>query len=247
MPTTTDATDVLTRKLREHTRVTRGDAEALQALPHAIRTLYAGDDIIHQGDNPRASVLVIDGMVARYHTRPNGGRQYLSFHIAGDLPDLQCLFLNHMDHSVCAMSDTARIALFPHKGLWKVFETRPSLSIAFWRETLIDAAIFREAITNNSSRDVQTRIAHLLCEQFYRARAAGLGSTDSCDLPISQSQLGETLGISVVTANRALQALRRTGTVDFRDRTVIVRDWPRLQELAEFDPRYLHLTRQSRI
>lgn len=247
MPSTIDATDILTRKLREHTRVSREEAEALAALPYAIRTLDAGEDIIHQGDKPRASALVIEGMVARYHTRPAGGRQYLSFHIAGDLPDLQCLFLNDMDHSVCAMSDTAQVAFFPHKGLGLAFETRPSLSVALWRETLIDAAIFREAITNNSSREVQTRIAHLLCEQFYRARAAGLGGPDRCDLPISQSQLGETLGISVVTANRALQALRRTGTVDFRDRVVIVHDWTRLQELGEFDPRYLHLTRQSRI
>jgi CRP-like cAMP-binding protein len=247
MPSTIDAREILTRKLREHTRVSREDAAALQALPHTVRTLAAGEDVIRQGDKPRASALVIAGMVARYHTRPDGGRQYISFHLAGDMPDLQCLFLTNMDHSVCAMSETAQVALFPHKNLSTVFDTQPQLSAAFWRETLIDAAIFREAITNNSSRDVQTRIAHFLCEQFYRAQAAGLGGPDRCDLPISQSQLGETLGISVVTANRALQALRRTGTVDFRDRVVIVRDWPRLQELGEFDPRYLHLTRQSRI
>jgi DNA-binding transcriptional regulator YhcF (GntR family) len=94
---------------------------------------------------------------------------------------------------------------------------------------------------------VRTRIAHFMCEQFYRARAAGLGSENTCRLPISQTQLGETLGISVVTANRALQALRRTGIMEFRDGTLTVRNWDKLTALGEFDPRYLHLTRQNRI
>lgn len=239
--------DILTRKLREHTKVTREDAEALHALPHTVRTLVAGEDVVRQGDRPHASTLVIAGMVARYHTRPGGGRQYISFHIAGDMPDLQCLFLNHMDHSVCALSATAQVAFYPHRELSRVFDAHPSLGVAFWRETLIDASIFRQAITNNSSRDVKTRIAHFMCEQYYRAQAAALDGPDRCYLPISQAQLGETLGISVVTANRNLQALRKTGAMEFRDHVLTVHNWPLLQRIGEFDPRYLHLTRQTRI
>jgi DNA-binding transcriptional regulator LsrR (DeoR family) len=90
-------------------------------------------------------------------------------------------------------------------------------------------------------------MAHFMCEQYYRAKAAGLAAGDTCDLPISQSQLGETLGVSVVTVNRMLQALRRTGTMEFRERVLTVRDWDGLRQIGEFDPRYLHLTRQNRI
>jgi CRP-like cAMP-binding protein len=242
-----DVRDILSRKLKEHTRLAREGVEALHTLPHSVRSLAAGEDLIHQGERPRASALVISGMVARYHTRPGGGRQYISLHIAGDMPDLQGLFLSEMDHSVCAMSDTAQVALYPHRALSDVFERHPSLGTAFWRETLIDASIFREAITNNSSRDVRARMAHFMCEQYYRAKAAGLAAGDTCDLPISQSQLGETLGVSVVTVNRMLQALRRTGTMEFRERVLTVRDWDGLRQIGEFDPRYLHLTRQNRI
>ena len=52
---------------------------------------------------------------------------------------------------------------------------------------------------------------------------------------------------TVVTANRALQALRRTGAMEFRDGTLVVKNWDKLTSLGEFDPRYLHLTRQNRI
>lgn len=242
-----DATDILLRKLKAHTRLSAEDIGAIKSLSHASRPLAANEDVVRQGDKPKIAALVISGMVARYHTRPAGNRQYISFHIAGDMPDSQSLFLDQMDHSVCAIGADAVVSAFPHNEILRLFEARPSAGYAFWRETLIDAAIFREAITNNSSRPVRARIAHFFCEQFYRARAAGLGTANSCRLPISQTQLGETLGISVVTANRALQALRRTGAMEFRDGTLTVRNWDKLQSLGEFDPRYLHLTRQNRI
>ena len=238
--------DTLIRKLREHTSLSRDDLEAIRKLTFVNRLLAAGEDIVRQGDKPRVSVVVGSGMVARYHTRPAGGRQYLSFHIAGDMPDAQALFLDVMDHAVCAI-DKAEVALVPHKDIFDLFERRVSIGYAFWRETLIDAAIFREAITNNSSRPVRTRIAHFFCEQYYRAQAAGIADEGSCALPLSQIQLGETLGISVVTANRGLQALRRTGTAEFRDGVLIVRNWKKLMQIGEFNPNYLHLTKQSRI
>ena len=242
-----NATDILIRKLKEHTRLSSEDVAALQTLSHSPRELAAGEDIVLQGDKPKIAVLVVKGMVGRYHTRPAGNRQYISFHISGDMPDSQSLFLDQMDHSVCAVGPGSVISMFPHHEILRMFETRPSAGYAFWRETLVDAAIFREAITNNSSRPVSARIAHFMCEQFYRARAAGLGTENSCRLPLSQMQLGETLGISVVTANRALQALRRTGAMEFRDSSLIVKNWEKLTALGEFDPRYLHLTRQNRI
>ena len=119
------------------------------------------------------SAVVVSGILARYHLLPNGRRQYLSFHLAGDMPDSQALFIEKMDHAVCAMG-SAVTALIPHKDLLSTFERRPSVGFAIWRETLIDAAIFREAITNNSARTTMARLAHLFCELFYRAKASGL-------------------------------------------------------------------------
>lgn len=241
-----DWPDILLRKLKEHSRLSRDDAAAMRGLALTQRTLAPGEDIVRQGDRPKASAVVLKGMVARYHTRPGGARQYISYHIAGDMPDAQSLFLDQMDHAVCALDD-AFVALVPHVEIMRLFEQRPAVGFAFWRETLIDAAIFREAVTNNSSRPVRARMAHFFCEQYYRAQAAGLATGNSCSLPISQIQLGETLGISVVTVNRTIQTLRRTSALEFRNGVLTVRDWPKLAKLGEFDPHYLHLTRQNRI
>src|SRR5512142_2506144 len=73
----------------------------------------------------------------------------------------------------------------PHKQLLTAFSRRPSVGFAIWRETLIDVAIFREAITNNSARTMPARMAHLFCELFYRARASGLTKGNSFTAPMS--------------------------------------------------------------
>jgi hypothetical protein len=127
----------------------------------------------------------------------------------------------------------------------RAYSRRSSSDRPAWRETLIDAAIFREAITNNSSRPVHMRMAHLFCELFYRARASGVAEHNRVNLPLNLIQLGETLGMAIATVNRTLQQLRTTGSVDFRDGVLTIKNWDKLVQIGEFDPRYLHLKKVS--
>jgi CRP-like cAMP-binding protein len=235
-----EAHQILVRKLKEHSRLSSEDLAEINALSHAVKEFVPAEDLIRQGDDPNVSVLVIQGMVARYHLLPDGRRQYLSFHMAGDMPDSQALFIDRMDHAVCAMGP-ALIATIPHRELLAAFNRRPSVAFAIWRETLIDAAIFREAITNNSARNMPARMAHLFCELFYRARASGLTEGNRFPAPIGLAQLGEALGMSIATVNRTLQELRTTRAVDFQKSELKVRNWQRLAETGQFNPAYLHL------
>lgn len=240
------AHDVLLRKLQEHSELSASDVAAIRALPYSELAAHPNDDIVRQGDRPKVSAIVISGMVARYHTLQSGRRQYLSLHIAGDMPEAQSLFIEVMDHAVCAL-DEAEVALVPHSAVIAMFEQRPAVGMAIWRETLIDAAIFREAITNNSGRGLPARLAHLFCEQYYRARAAGQASPGSCPLPLTQTQLGEMLGASLPSISRALQTLRATKSVELRGGRLDILDWDKLVRLGEFDAGYLHLRKRLRV
>lgn len=235
---------VLVRNLREHSELTENDLAEIGRLTCTSRNFKPNEDFIRQGDDPEVAALVVSGMVARYHLLRTGRRQYLSFHISGDLPDAQGLFIEKMDHALCAIGP-ATVAFLPHKELLLAFKRRPSVGFAIWRETLLDAAIFREAITNNSARLMRTRMAHLFCELFYKMRAAGLSEGNKCQFPISLVQLGEALGMAIASVNRTLQELRGSGTADLRNGELIVLKWRELQRLGDFDPGYLHLKRRS--
>lgn len=136
-----DAHSILIRKLKEHSRLSKDDLAAINGLRHSVRELESNEDLVRQGDDPSVSAVVVSGTLARYHLLQNGRRQYLSFHLAGDMPDSQALFIEKMDHAVCAMGPSL-VALIPHRELLSTFERRPSVGFAIWRETLIDAAIF---------------------------------------------------------------------------------------------------------
>jgi CRP-like cAMP-binding protein len=231
--------DILLRKLRRHSALDSGDAAKIRQMTFQTRALAPGEDFIRQGDKPNASAIVIDGMVGRYHTLSTGQRQYLSVHIAGDWPDAQGLFLERMDHSVCAIG-RATVCVVPHQDILRTLRDRPSVGFAIWRETLIDAAIFREAITNNGARSGVQRLAHFFSEIYDRAKAVDLVRNDTCSLPLSQTQLGELLGMSIASVNRHLQALRKSKVAEWRGGRLTVSNWEKLAELGDFDAHYLH-------
>ena len=181
-PTALRALELLVQTLARHSTISTKDERAIRNLRTSVTTVERAADIVRQGDRPNVAVMVLNGMLARYHTMASGDRQYLSLHIAGDLPDLQSLFLGIMDHSLCALA-TAQIAWFPHSDILALVKRAPSASLALWRHTLIDAAIFRQAITSNGGRSAIARVAHLFCEQFTRAKAVGSVSGWSCPFP----------------------------------------------------------------
>jgi CRP-like cAMP-binding protein len=224
--------------------LTAADESALRALRYETRLLEPDEDVVCQGERPDVSVYILNGALARYHTMANGDRQFLSLHISKDLPDVQALFLKIMDHSVCALIQS-EIVLFRHDAIIPMIAKRPNLCFAFWRITLVDAAIFRQAITNNSARSPEARIAHFCCEVFTRSRDADLASNDSCGFPLTQIQLGQMLGVSLVTINRALQALRTRRLLDIRDGRLIIKNWRGMTSLSNFDDAYLHIAQDS--
>jgi CRP-like cAMP-binding protein len=238
-PTSAQALDLLVETLARHSSLSVSDERAIRRLQPRVRKVEKGADIVRQGDRPHVAVMVISGMLARYHTMPGGDRQYLSLHIAGDLPDLQSLFLGIMDHSLCAV-DEAQIASFPHSEILALVKRAPSAGLAFWRHTLIDAAIFRQAITSNGGRSAVSRVAHLFCEQFTRARAVGSVSGWSCPFPLSQSQIGQVVGLSLPTVHRSTQSLRKENCAEVRGGKLRILNWRRLSQQAGFDPLYLH-------
>jgi CRP-like cAMP-binding protein len=231
--------DVLIKKLTRHSPLAADDLARVAGLTCALRELLPNEDFVQQGDRPRASAIVVEGLLARYHMLASGKRQYLSLHLPGDWPDAQGLFLEEMDHSVCAVGP-AVVCAIPHEELIKLFRERPTIAFAVWRETLIDAAIFREAITNNSSRDPVPRLAHLFCEMYFRAKQIGLIKAGVLSFPLNQTQIGEMLGMALVSVNRNLKRLRKYLAADLKGGQLIVHDWDKLASIGEFDPAYLH-------
>jgi CRP-like cAMP-binding protein len=215
------------------------DKEALIRLPMTRGTIEADADVQREGDRPSTCSLLLDGFACRYRLVANGERQIMSFHTPGDILDLQCLHLGVMDHGIAALV-RCEVAFIPHAMLHDLMLRHPRLAAALWRDTLIDAAIFREWIVGLGRRTSYSRIAHLFCELCYKLKIVGLADDQKFELPITQAELADALGLTSVHVNRVIQQLRADGLIRLRDGTLTVLDWNGLKHAGEFDPVYLH-------
>jgi CRP-like cAMP-binding protein len=218
------------------------EMQHLLELPLAVEQIEADKDIVREGDRPSACCLVVEGFTCRYKLTEEGKRQIFSFHTPGDIPDLQSLHLKVMDHSLKTLTP-CKVSFIPHDSIAELTRRCPGVGDLLWRDTLIDAAVFREWMIGIGRRSAYTRIAHMLCEIFLRLKAVGLADGNECEFPITQAEIGDALGLSTVHVNRSLQELRGDGLIELRRGSLIILDWPGFQKAGEFDPAYLHLRR----
>ena len=233
-----DHLELLIRKLRASTNIDDADTAAIATLPIRIADMPANTAIAHEGQRPGQCCLVIKGFAIRSKRTDAGKRQILSVHIPGDIPDLQTLHLNVMDHDFKTLSDCS-LGFIPHEPLRALVRARPMVAEALWRETLVDAAIFREWIVNGR-RAANQRLAHFLLEMRRRLELVGLASNGHFQLPMTQLDLADTVGLTPVHVNRVIQSLRQDKLLEFRKYVVTLGDADHLMKLGEFDDLYLH-------
>ena len=237
--------DPLIRKLESQgLRLSDEEQSALLAMPMQVESLRADQDIVREGDRPTRSCLILEGYAAMYKVTPTGKRQIVAFHLAGDIPDLQSTQLEVLDTSLGTLTP-CKVAFVRHEAINEVCERHFRIARALWRQTLIDAAIFREWVVNVGRREALNALAHVMCEFVVRMRAVGLTEDHECELPMTQAELGDAMGISTVHVNRTLQELRAAGLIKLRGARLTVLDWEGLKEVGEFDPAYLHLRKQA--
>jgi hypothetical protein len=149
--------------------------------------------------------------------------------------------MGDMDHSVAALGP-CEVAVVPHQRLFAAIEKHPRLALALWSDTLVGAAIHREWVANVGRRSAYARIAYLLCEIWFRLKSVGLAHEHTFELPLTQADLGDATGLSVVHVNRTIRQLREDGLIRVsKGRVVHLLDRQRLTEVSEFDPAYLRV------
>jgi CRP-like cAMP-binding protein len=232
------------RRLQSILTLSDEDVRLLSEMPTTVRSYRSDQDIVREGDKPSQCCLLLDGFLYRHKIANGSNRQIMSFHVPGDIPDLHSLHLGRMDHNLTSLGP-AVVAFIPHSYFRDVLPRSPQLTHALWRETLVDAAVFREWVVNVGARDALARIAHVLCEFKLRLQAVGLVKDETFALTARQTDIADVVGITAVHANRVIQELRGRGLIEWEDRTVTILQWDELAKVGDFSADYLHLRKEE--
>ncbi len=232
--------DALVDKLAKHATISFEDRARLLELPYVTRQLDTGSYLVREGDTPEHCGMLVSGIACRHKISGEGLRQIVSIHVPGDVIDLQQLYIETADHNVQTLTHCVVVRI-PRDELRQFAAERPSVAQAIVAIVLVELAVAREWLLNIGRRDARTRIAHFLCELAARLGHHGINSREPFELPMTQEQLGDALGLTAVHINRMLKSLVGDGLIDRNNKSITIPDWESLVKLADFNGRYLHL------
>jgi CRP-like cAMP-binding protein len=213
------------------------ERQAILDLPgHAVH-VRAKQDFVHINEETSYSCFVVSGLVGRMGQTAAGARQITAFHIPGDMPDLSSAVRPVGVGGLTALCDTV-ILRIPHLAVRNLMARYPAVAEAFWRDTMLDAAILLQWVINVGRRDARSRLAHILCEMSIRYGRDREILTEY-DFPVTQEQLGDAAALTSVHVNRSLKSLRQDGSVTVRSGKVRIDDWDKLVAIGDFESSYL--------
>ncbi|MFZ3484196.1 Crp/Fnr family transcriptional regulator [Sphingomonas sp. 3-13AW] len=232
-------------KLRARDEISAEEEAAIRSslLPRAA--VPADTTIIRPGEELRHSTLLLDGIACRYKDMRDGQRQITELHVAGDFLDLHSFTLKRLDHFVMALTP-CKLALMPHTKLTEITERHPHLTRVYWFGTNVDAAVHREWEVSLGRRSALSRLAHLFCELNVRLEIVGLSDGMYYDLPLTQAEVADCLGITPVHCNRVMQELRERKLLEWKGGRLSILNRDELARVGEFDPAYLYLEKRRR-
>lgn len=217
------------------------DIAAIRHISRHSRLYRAHDTLVHQESRPDFVCLILTGIGFRYRYLPDGRRQILGYLLPGDLCDTHFVISNECDHSVGLLCDS-EVAIIGTGDLMSTMVAHPKIERALLMSALVEAAIMREWLINIGQRDAIQKLAHFFCEITARLQALGEVNLDgSYSIPVTQTELADTVGLTPVHVNRSLQRLRGDGLLVWTKRRLTILNREMLELIAGFDEHYLRL------
>jgi CRP-like cAMP-binding protein len=226
-------------KLHRFSTLNEADVGELARATARARWVGPRHDLIREGDRPGVVFVILEGWAFRYKILPSGTRQVLAYLMPGDSCDLHIGLLAEMDHSI-QTATKVRFAAIDRVEMDGILDRSRGIAKAMYIGQLIDEGIMRAWITSMGRRASVERVAHLMCELYLRARNIGLTEETFLELPLSQSLLADSLGMTAVHLNRVLKKLRVANAMELKRGSLTITDPLQLAQIAGFDENYLH-------
>lgn len=195
-----------------------------------MRAIGAKEHVFAEGDSRSHIYRVETGAVCLYKVLPDGRRQVLGFAYPGDLVGLGATG----DHQLNAQATkSSRLRSLPWSTVHHVARQDPALGIKLYEVMSQELAAAHDLLMTTGQRTATERVAAFLLAMS--RRSARIGRDQSIiDLPMTRSDIGDFLGLTIETVSRTFTKLRHLGIIDLAQSThVHILNMDELEGLAE--------------
>ena len=207
----------------------------MQTVKKGERLFERGDTLLREGEESQHLYTVLEGVLIRYRSLEDGRRQIVNFMFPGDLVGLQGAFDEPASHSVEALLP-ARLCHFKRGEFVHLIKHNPQLGYdVTWLAAKEETAL-ESHIVSLGQRSAKERVVFLAVWLLDRALSTGLAhENNTLGIPVTQAQIADMLGLSLVHTNRTLRSLDKDGLVEWGTKEICVPDMAKAAEFANFD------------
>lgn len=210
----------------------RGEAKLSPLFTETVR-LRAAEKLIAARTQHSFVYRVRSGWLCRVRDSADGREQIILSFLPGDLFAVKSLFLRTHPDSVIALSD-CEVERVHYLKLLAALENDSDIANRCTWQVVEEERRLHNWIFGLGQGSAEERMALLLHELLVRLRRAHAIEPDalSFSFPMSQQQVAEHLGITVVHVNRVLRSFREREVVTIRGREVVIHALAELRRIA---------------
>lgn len=210
----------------------RGDALLAGAMSKDRKRFNKGDEIIRTGEPCDTIYRLESGWVARTRLLDDGRRSIIAVFIPGELFGVKSFLLTEQPDSVQSLSNAA-VETIQHDRLRELFRAEPDVALRLAFQLGEDERRLHNYVISLGRANAAERIAMMLLEVHGRLSRAGLAANDRYFCPMTQQDMADFVGLTLVHVNRVLRRLREDGLATISRGTVQIHDIDRLHRLAQ--------------
>jgi CRP/FNR family transcriptional regulator len=172
----------------------------------------AGRTLFHEGDEAASVYNIIEGAVRLFKLLPDGRRQITGFLFSSDFIGLASRGL--YAYGAEAISDVV-VCRFPRMKLEALFHEMPRLENSLLDRASNELVAAQDQMLLLGRKTAVERLASFLITLGERRGATAKG--DMLALPMTRTDIGDYLGLTIETVSRGITKLRKLGLIETPD------------------------------
>ncbi len=196
------------------------------------RSLARGEVLARRGEPFDNLCLVVAGSLEASLLRHDGHRHLVGLLQPGDVLGMISM-QDHLGHvnDLSARANATVVLRIPGPEIRRLRQADPALPRAFEQQLAFRSRMLYERLASDPSMPLELRLVRLL-QTLREVYGQPVPQGVLLQLKISQSDLGDWLGVSRQRANFAVQQLRKDGMIELRYSTITITDPQRLAACA---------------
>ena len=207
------------------------DIERLDQIIQRGKPLQKGEYLFRVNDPFTSVYAVRSGAVKTVTLSDNGNEQITGFYLPGEVLGMDGLATNLHSNSVIAL-ETSSVCEIPFHRLEELSGQLPSLQRHFLQLMSREITQEQQMISLLNKNNAESRVASMLLSISARNASRQL-SAKNFILPMSRTDLGNFLGLTIETVSRTFARLQQNNLLTVNKKEILINDVAALQQLAK--------------